>query len=162
MKPVLVLVLILGLSTALAADQRIVPGQRVGPCVLGGDPDVLVPEWGPPRKRVVESKEPPRTMPDVYYEYPERGLWLLVRDYRIARIGIEGENWKTPGGLRVGVPVKLVYPVFGKGKVRNVEESDPKLKGYRYYLEYPSHGLTLLVQTKTQIVMAIHVYPAKR
>lgn len=151
-----VLLAFLVLASPALAD--LLPGRGVGPCRLGQDPDSLESAWGPPRRQTAESKDE-RGIPDIYYEYPEKGVWLLVRNYRVIKIGIEGGRWESSDGTRLWMPVREVLWLYGQGNVRRPE--DEASAAVRYFIDYPHRGISFLVRKQSEKVEAIHLYPAR-
>lgn len=144
-------------ALAVGNDSLILPGQRAGPVWLGKSATTVAQVWGPARRRLAQERVPDGGEPDYYYEYPEHGLWMLVRQGRILKIGLEAGPWRTREGLRLQVKAAEVRRAYGPGSIRRISGED---KGEpRYFLEYRSRGITFLVRQTDQVVEAIHVYP---
>lgn len=160
----LLLAVLAGAAVAQKPEELVVPGVGVGYIRLGASPAGLSRLWGTPRRRLAESKTENPAAPLYYYEYPEHGVWLLVQGDRIQRIGLENGKWRTREGLCLWSTVEQVKKVYGKGRSEWPEGFDPKKPELipRYFLKYESRGIDFLVQKKSRLVEAIHVYRAKR
>ncbi|MCA9792849.1 MAG: hypothetical protein KC910_13675 [Candidatus Eremiobacteraeota bacterium] len=127
------------------------PGQAAGPARLGESPQAVVNSWGQPRRRVAPAAK--GEIPAVYFEYPEQGLWLLVRAGKIVRIGLESGSWQGPQGLRLWQSESEAVRVLGA--VRPRQAGDDKS---HYFLDYPDKGISLLILAGSRQIAAIHLY----
>lgn len=161
---VLLLLLLAAPAGAQGRGELIVPGRGAGPILLGGTPEVLVPRWGAPRRRLAEDKTSDPRAPKHYYEYPEHGVWMLVQGGRIRKIGLESGPWCTREGLKLWATVDQVTRAWGRGRTRWPEGTDPSKRELvpRYFLSYPSRGVDFLILQKSRLVEAIHLYPPVR
>lgn len=150
-----------------ADDPLLLPGARMGPAALGAPASTVTTFWGAARQR------PARQGADFrWWEYPEHRLWMLVESGRIVRVGVEDDSLVTPEGFKVGSKASGVVEAWGEGSVRravpwnerdDVREVDkayePHVPPERYFLDYRQRGISFLVDTALDQIMAIHIYP---
>src|SRR5690606_14001271 len=108
-----------------------------------------------------------------WHEYPERSAWLLVYRGRIARVGVEGPAYATAEGFQVGSSGRAITERWGPGTRRRAvpwtehpgnrpeDEADPSIPTERFFLDYTRYGISFLVDTSLDRVMAVHVYPPR-
>lgn len=168
-RSLLILMLALTVGAMAATQQKIVPGRSAGPMVLGAEADRVAEKWGAARER------PAKQGPDYrWHEYPERGAWMLTYRGRVVKIGVEGPAYATAEGFQVGSSSRSITAKWGPGSRRRavpwtegdiVEEdkAEPSIPTERFFLDYPSRGISFLVDTTLDRVMAVHVYyPPRR
>ena len=150
-----------------ADDPLLLPGARMGPAALGAPASTVTTFWGAARQR------PARQGPDFrWWEYPEHRLWMLVENGRIVRVGVEDDSLASPEGFKVGCKASSVTEAWGEGTLRRAvpwnehEDSrevdkayEPHVPPERYFLDYRERGVSFLVDTALDQVMAIHIYP---
>lgn len=160
-----VLALLLGLLAGVAMAQdpedRVLPGVGAGRIRLGASPAGLTALWGAPRRRLAEARNQDPSAPLYYYEYPEHGVWLIVQNDRIRKIGLENGKWRTREGICLWSTVDQVRRAYGKGRSQWPDGFDPKKPELipRYFLKYETRGIDFLIQKKSRLVEALHVYP---
>ncbi len=145
----------------------IIPGVRIGPMVLNAPASRVTKEWGAPRQRPARQGNEYR-----WWEYPEYSAWMLVYKGRIVKIGVESRGYVTPEGFGVGSKARYITLDYGPGKRRRAipwnERKDarsvdvrfePHKPPERYFIDYPQRGISFLVDTALDIVVAVHVYP---
>ena len=170
---ILAALLILGGGACLAAEEtlRIVPGRGIGPMLLNGTPGDVARSWGSARERPAEREGTEYR----WHEYPERGAWMLSRSGRIVKCGVEDDSAATGEGFGVGTRARDVVRAWGEGELeraipwhelpeaRQVDKDyKPDKPPERFYLKYPARGISFLVDTSTDSIMSIFVYPPGR
>ena len=105
-KPMLVFLLTAVLFSlcinAALADNIIVGGKRVGPILLGQ-----------PLSKYEKILGPRKTLSQSFYEYPKRGIALMVKQGKVEGIMVYSKGYKTKKGVKVGSSVKLLKKKYG-------------------------------------------------
>lgn len=157
------------LATAVAmagAVVRVSPGRGIGPMVLGAKAATVAQAWGAPRQRPAKQGEDYR-----WHEFPERSAWMLVYRGIVVKAGVESTEYATVEGFTVGTPTRLILAKWGQGSRRratpwneNADERqddkdyEPHVPPERFFLDYPAKGVSFLIDTTLDRVMALHVY----
>lgn len=173
MRPVAPLLLLLLLASSMAiagAMVRVTPGRGIGPMVLGAKASAVAQAWGAPRQRPAKQGADYR-----WHEYPERSAWMLVCRGVVVKVGAESNEYATAEGFTVGTTSRAIAQRWGQGSRRRAipwnekpdarpddKESEPHIPPERFFLDYPSRGISFLVDTTLDRVMAMHVYPPGR
>jgi hypothetical protein len=87
-----------GFSNVFAAspdDHLIVPGQRIGPVVIGMGPSELLQALGAPDQSNTNKFA-------TQYVYPSRGFCIWSRNNRVDMISISDSSYHTPNGIHPG------------------------------------------------------------
>ncbi len=102
-----VLVLVLGMFFAwtfpsAGSDQLIVGGERAGPVTLGE-----------PLSSYESFLGPRNTISPTFFNFPNRGMALLVKNGIIEGIMVYSKDYKTREGIKVGTPLSQVQKKYG-------------------------------------------------
>lgn len=152
--------------TAAQEQPTIYPGNRIGPMVLETTASQVTDHWGAGRQRPAKQGNDYR-----WWEYPERRAWMLVWRGRVVRAGIEGGSYVTPEGFGVGSRGRSIVLDYGPGKKRRAIpwqekdderavdiDYDPHRAPERYFLDYQDRGVSFLIDTAIDTVLAVHIY----
>ncbi len=147
-------------------DNLILAGGRAGPVLLQAAASTVTEYWGAARQTRARQGKTFR-----WWEYPERGVWLLVEQGRVVRIGIESEAFLTPEGFGVGKRASPVEVAYGPGERRRATpwteqeyarpvdvQFEPHQPPERFFLDYRERGICFLVDTAMDRIMAIHLF----
>ncbi|MBI3929307.1 MAG: hypothetical protein HY319_27420 [Armatimonadetes bacterium] len=163
------LILFSCLVPTLSAQEQpsIFPGRRIGPMALRSPASAVTTRWGAARQRPAKQGNDYR-----WWEYPEREAWMLVYRGRVIRAGVEGGEYITPEGFGVGTKARHIVQDYGGGSKRRAVpwhekkdqerrddlEFEPHRPPERYFLDYPNRGVSFLVDTALDRVLAIHIF----
>ena len=95
-------ILLLISISAAHADNIIVGGKRVGPVKLGD-----------PLSKYEKVLGPRKTLSQTFFDYPKRGIALMVKNGKIEGIMVYSSAYKTKEGVKVGASINLLEKKFG-------------------------------------------------
>lgn len=160
---------LLGAGALARGPVLVVPGRSIGRVALGISASALAQAWGSPRQR------PAKQGPDYrWLEYPERSAWVLVYKGRAVRMGVESSGYATAEGFSVGTRSTSITRRWGPGSRRRAvpwteqpggrpeDSAEPHVPTERFFLDYTARGISFLVDTTLDRVMALHIYPPRR
>ena len=94
--------LIMTAAPSIGADRIIIGGKRVGPVTLGA-----------PLSKYASYLGNRKMISPTFFNYPKRGMALLVKNGKVEGIMVYSTDYKTRKGVRVGTPLAKVRKHYG-------------------------------------------------